>query len=84
MKLAPGDCAACGRGPLHGAWKGSTACACSFDRGGLLVCRDCAIACDVVTKGFSQIGSPQYNREAMAGFVDMMARGLRVRELCAG
>lgn len=54
-----GECEGCGLAPLHPAVPaGLSGCSESFLRNGKRVCRECAIAYDLITKGHTRIRTP--------------------------
>lgn len=88
LMLPPGECAACGIGPLHGAWRsvwdqekqrwiiGGNRCRCSAERAGVLLCRECAIAFDITTKGHSRLEN-RYSPELLADMYELFQRGIK-------
>jgi len=73
--LRVGMCQACGVGPLHSVANGS--CHCSFLRGKRRFCRDCAIAYDYVTQGFTRIKDVPVMPDEWKVFIDVHSRGVR-------
>ena len=76
-RVGPGNCAGCGAGPLHAARpKAGSECVgrCSYEREGLLVCRDCAIGIDLYQKGNSTLCTAAINKIAKE-ILDARLRG---------
>lgn len=72
----PGNCEACGDGPLHGA----RACTCALLRDGRRLCRRCAAGFDLATAGSTRIDLG-VDRIIVGRIVDALRRGERVLSL---
>lgn len=70
-------CHGCNAGPIH-PWNRS--CRCSFLRNGHTVCRDCAVAYDLIVDGYTKISHPNdwITKEVIAAVVTMQQRAASV------